>query len=145
MHLTTFFYIKIKIFSNFPLIPSLPCGLFYSVFVFPNNCCSSRYLFIFTVYFSSTVVRNCTVYNFSLSKFIETEIISFFLSFKLFIIYLFFYFWLCWVFVSVQGLSLVAASGGHSSSRCAGLTVAASLVAEHRLQTRRLSSCGSRA
>ena len=35
--------------------------------------------------------------------------------------YLFIYFWLCWVFVSVQGLSPVAASGGHSSSRCAGL------------------------
>ena len=34
---------------------------------------------------------------------------------------LFIYFWLCWVFVSVRGLSLVAASGGHSSSRCAGL------------------------
>ena len=28
---------------------------------------------------------------------------------------------------------------------CGPLTVAASLVAEHRLQTRRLSSCGSRA
>ena len=40
---------------------------------------------------------------------------------KLFI-YLFIYFWLCWVFVSVQGLSPVAASGGHSSSRCAGLS-----------------------
>ena len=32
--------------------------------------------------------------------------------------YLFIYLWLCWVFVSVRGLSLVAASGGHSSSRC---------------------------
>ena len=63
-------------------------------------------------------------------------------------IYFFFYiyFWLCWVFVSVRGLSPVAASGGHSSSRCAGLfTIAASPVVEHRLQTRRLSSCGSRA
>ena len=61
-------------------------------------------------------------------------------------IYFYIYFWLCWVFVSVRGLSLVAARGGHSSSRCAGLfTIAASLVAEHRLQTRRLSSCGSRA
>ena len=39
-----------------------------------------------------------------------------------FTFYLFIYFWLCWVFVSVQGLSLVAASGGHSSSRCAGLS-----------------------
>ena len=46
----------------------------------------------------------------------------------------------------MRGLSPVAASGGHSSSRCAGLfTIAASFVAEHRLQTRRLSSCGSRA
>ena len=52
-------------------------------------------------------------------------------------IYVFMYLWLCWVFVSVLGLSLVAASGGHSSSRCAGLslTIAASLVAEHRLQS----------
>ena len=39
-----------------------------------------------------------------------------------FLINLFIYFWLCWVFVSVRGLSLVAASGGHSSSRCTGLS-----------------------
>ena len=38
-------------------------------------------------------------------------------------IYLFIYLWLCWAFVSVRGLSLVAASGGHSSSRCAGLSL----------------------
>ena len=38
-------------------------------------------------------------------------ILSFFLSL-----------WLCWVFISVRGLSLVAASGGHSSSWCAGLS-----------------------
>ena len=36
--------------------------------------------------------------------------------------YLFIYLWLRWVLVSVQGLSLVVASGGHSSSRCAGLS-----------------------
>ena len=41
----------------------------------------------------------------------------------LIIIYLFIYFWLCWVFVSVQGLSVVAASGGHSSLRCTGLSL----------------------
>ena len=58
---------------------------------------------------------------------------------------LFIYFWLCWVFVSVRGLSLVAASGGHSSSRCAGLSLSRPLVVEHRLQTRKISSCGSRA
>ena len=35
---------------------------------------------------------------------------------------LFIYFWLCRVFASVRGLSLVAASGGHSSSWRAGLS-----------------------
>ena len=43
-------------------------------------------------------------------------------------IYLFIYFWLCWVFVSVWGLSLVAASGGHSSSRCVGLSLSRPLL-----------------
>ena len=45
----------------------------------------------------------------------------------------------------MRGLSLVVASGGHSSLRCAGLSLSWPLFAEHRLQTRRLSSCGSRA
>ena len=76
--------------------------------------------------------------------------LSFSFFFKIVIFYLFIYFyiyfWLCWVLVSVRGLSPVVASGVHSSSRCAGLfTITASPVAEHRLQTRRLSSCGSRA
>ena len=39
-----------------------------------------------------------------------------------FFVCLFVYLWLCWVFVSVRGLSLVAVSRGHSSSRCAGLS-----------------------
>ena len=42
--------------------------------------------------------------------------------FFLFNLFIFIYLWLCWVFVSVRGLSLVVASGGHSSSRCAGLS-----------------------
>ena len=50
-----------------------------------------------------------------------------FLKASLFI-YSFIHFWLCWVFVSVHGLSLVAASGGHSSSRCAGLSVSRPLL-----------------
>ena len=49
--------------------------------------------------------------------------------------YVFIYLWLCWVFVSVQGLSLVAASGGHSSSRCAGRSLSRPLL---------LQSTGSR-
>ena len=44
-------------------------------------------------------------------------------GFFFFLINLFIYFWLCWVFVSVWGLSLVAVSGGHSSSRCMGLSL----------------------
>ena len=43
-------------------------------------------------------------------------------------IYLFIYFWLCWVFVSVRGFSLVAARGGHSSSRCVGLSLSRPLL-----------------
>ena len=42
--------------------------------------------------------------------------------------YLFIYLWLCWVFVSVRGLSPVAASGGHSSSWCAGLSLSRPLL-----------------
>ena len=71
-------------------------------------------------------------------KFLISRIASFFffkellyLFIYLFIyllIYLFIYFWLCWVFVSVRGLSLVAASGGHSSSRCAGLSLSRPLL-----------------
>ena len=69
------------------------------------------------------------------------------LFFVFFLNNLFIYFWLCWVFVSVRGLSPAAASGGHSPPRCAGpLTAAAPpLVAEHSPQTRRLSSRGPRA
>ena len=50
-----------------------------------------------------------------------------FLSILALSIFTFFFFfftlWLCWVFVSVRGLSPVVASGGHSSSRCAGLSL----------------------
>ena len=48
----------------------------------------------------------------------------FFNYYYLFIIY----FWLCWVFVSGRGLSLVAASGDHSSSRCAGFSLSRPLL-----------------
>ena len=44
-------------------------------------------------------------------------------SFFFFFFNFFIYLWLCWVFVSVRGLSPVAASGGHSSLRCAGLSL----------------------
>ena len=40
-------------------------------------------------------------------------------------IYLFIYFWLCWVFVAACSLSLVVASGGYSvvpASHCSGIS-----------------------
>ena len=46
----------------------------------------------------------------------------------LFFLNSFIYFWLCWVPASVQGLSPVVASGGHSSSRCAGLSLSRPLL-----------------
>ena len=52
----------------------------------------------------------------------------FFFFFLNLFIYLFIYLWLCRVFVSMRGLSLVAASGGHSSSRCAGLSLSRPLL-----------------
>ena len=48
-----------------------------------------------------------------------SNIQSFFFFFNF--IYLFIYLWLSWVFISVRGPSPVVASGGHPSSRCAGL------------------------
>ena len=47
----------------------------------------------------------------------------FFFDVDHFKIYLFIHFWLCWVFISVRGLSLVAVSGGHSSLWCASLSL----------------------
>ena len=73
----------------------------------------------------------------------------FFFNINLFIYYV----WLCWVFVSVRGLSPVLASGGHSSSRCVGLSLsrplplrstgsrrAGSVVVAHRPS--RCTACG---
>ena len=70
--------------------------------------------------------------------------------------YLFIYFWLCWVFIAVRGLSLVAANGGYSSLWCTGFSlrwllllwstgsrrVGFSSCGLWALQ-RRLSSCGA--
>ena len=50
---------------------------------------------------------------------------SFFFNFW---VYLFIYLWLCGVFVSVRGLSVAGASGGHSASRCAGLSLSRPLL-----------------
>ena len=61
-------------------------------------------------------------------------------------IYLFIYFWLHWVFVAVRGLSLVAASGGYSSLRCADFSLQWLLsLWSTGSRCAGFSSCGTRA
>ena len=83
-----------------------------------------------------------------LRKFPSFFLISF-MFFKNLFIYLFIYFWLRWVFVAARGLSLVAASGGCSSSRCAGFSLRWLLLLRstgcRREGARGLSSCGNQA
>ena len=74
----------------------------------------------------------------------EAAHISFFLSF--------FFKLIIYLFMAVLGLSFCARAFSSCGKRGplfiavrGPLTIAASLVAEHSLQTRRLSSCGSRA
>ena len=64
----------------------------------------------------------------------------------------FFFFNFIHLFLAVWGLRFCARAFSSCGERgplfiavCGPLTIAASLVAEHRLQTRRLSNCGSRA
>ena len=53
----------------------------------------------------------------------ETGILFFFFINFIYLFIIIINFWLCWVFVSARGLPLAAASGGHSSSRCTGLSL----------------------
>ena len=62
------------------------------------------------------------------------------------IIYLFIYFWLCWVFVAALWFSLVVASGGSSSLRCASFSLQWLLLLRSTGSRHTgFSSCGSRA
>ena len=77
---------------------------------------------------SQTIVgylqREVQVFHLFLCFLVLLPLLLFFYLF----IYLFIYFWLCWVFVSARVLSLVVASGGRSSSRCAGLSLSRPLL-----------------
>ena len=74
------------------------------------------------------------------------------LYFFLFLNFFFCHFIFLYLFMSVLGLRFCARASSSCGERGplfimvrGPLTIAASLVAEHKLQTRRLSSCGSRA
>ena len=61
--------------------------------------------------------------------FVNYKMFFFYMNCWILFIYLFILFcWLCWVFVSVRGLSLVVASGGHSSSQCTGFSLSRPLL-----------------
>ena len=67
-------------------------------------------------------------------------------------VFFFFFYKFIYLFLAVLGLRFCARAFSSCGERGplliavrGPLTIAASLVAEHRLQTRRLSSCGSRA
>ena len=74
----------------------------------------------------TTILTNVTVQFFLFLKFIKMEScrLCFFMSgfLKNFFIFLI-YFWPCWVFITVRGLSLVAVSGGYSSLQCTGFSL----------------------
>ena len=75
----------------------------------------------------------CSCYHFlNCFGFLNFIYLFIFLKFFNLLFIYYFYFWLCWVFVSVRGLSPVAASGGHSSSRCAGLSLSRPLLLRSR-------------
>ena len=64
-------------------------------------------------------------------------------GFFIYVFILFIYFWLCWVFVAARGLSLVAASEGHSPLQCAGLSLPWPLLLQSTGSRRAdFSSCG---
>ena len=85
-----------------------------------KGACSRHWFSFFTLRFFKIMPHFCCSYSNTGLFFFLNELFFFF---KLFI-----YLWLCWVFVSVRGLSPVAASGGHSSSRCTGLSLSRPLL-----------------
>ena len=60
--------------------------------------------------------------------------------------FIFYFFWLHWVFVTVHGLSLVAASGGYSSLWCGGFSLRWLLLLQSpSYRCAGFSSCGTQA
>ena len=120
---------------------------FYFFFLF----CSSAFLSVF-----NGLVGNLLFHFKSIIGFLAVLILYWFLAvvlgiticFFFFLINLFYFiqFWLCWVFVAVCGLSLVAASGGSSSLWCAGFSLQRPFLLRSTGSRRAgFSSCGSRA
>ena len=117
--------------TNFVVVPQfldIPFCVFISLFLFTFGSFWFVVVFVLFVclfYDFIDISSNLEIFSSLVSSLLVSSSKVFFNSvtviFFLFF-YFFFYFWLCWVFVSVRGLSLVVASGGHSSLRCMGLS-----------------------
>ena len=125
----------------FPFLILIVCIISFSLMSFASNfyfylCFLKTDSFInLFLMFVSHYVNSAFIFIISLLSSLGLFCCSFLISFFIFLIYLFIYLWPCWVFVSVQELSLVVASGGHSSSRCV----------RHASHYRGLSCCGAQA
>ena len=113
-------------------INPLSVASFANIFSYSEGC-------LFILFMVSFAVQK-------LLSFIRSHLFIFFIFSSYFIIYLFIY------FLAVLGLRFCARAFSSRGKRgplfiavCGPLTIAASLVAEHRLQSCRLSSCGSQA
>ena len=102
------------------------------------------YFFLFVIFFSSLICLYSSVECLGFYFYFFVFLFFFIFIFK---IYLFIY-----LFLAVLGLCFCVRAFSSCGKRgplfiavCGPLTIAASLVAVHRLQMRRLSSCGSRA
>ena len=91
----------------------------------PCSCLHFLSPCVIFLFLTNSLMLSCVIHSFIYLN--NTSPLFIYLFIYLFI-FLFIYFWLCWVFVSVQGLSLVVVSGGHSSSRCTGLSLSRPLL-----------------
>ena len=114
---------------------------------------SSFKIFLFTIFYGKTRILQphipMTFYFLPMRFFL---IFSYLLFLMVDCVYFLFIYLFIYLFLAVLGLRFCARAFSSCGKRgplfiavCGPLTVAASLVAEHRLQTHRLSNCGSRA
>ena len=117
--------------TRVPISPHPPQHFLFSVFLRVGILMSVRWYLIVVFICISLMVNDVQHVSWAYWLFVRiwrnvysSPLPIFFFNF----IYLFIYLWLCWVYVSVRGLSLLAASGGHSSSRCAGPSLSRPLL-----------------
>ena len=85
-----------------------------------------------------------TLFCYQLRRFPGHKTLLFFKCYFFIITYLF-YFWLCWVFVALHGLSLLAVSRGYSCLRCAGFSLRWLLVWSTASRAPELQYCSTQA